>query len=172
MQVRPLPARRMADLRVFEADLADPGQAAIVVRLLDAYARDEMGGGRPLSAYAKANLVPELRKRPGACVILAELGAETVGLMICLEGFSTFACRPLLNIHDVVVLGSFRGRGIAKRMLAQAEAVARRRGCCKLTLEVLDGNAPAVGLYRAFGFQGYALDPAKGEARFWQKLLD
>ncbi len=172
MRVRPRPARRMADLRIFEADLADPGQAEVVVRLLDAYARDEMGGGRPLSAYAKANLVPELRKRLGACGILAALDGEAVGLMICLEGFSTFACRPLLNIHDVVVVRPCRGRGIAKRMLALAEAVARQRGCCKLTLEVLDRNAPAIGLYRAFGFAGYALDPANGEARFWQKLLD
>jgi len=161
----------MADLRIFEAELSDPAQGAVVVRLLDAYARDEMGGGKPLSPYAREHLVPELRRRQGACVILAELGSEAIGLMICLEGFSTFACRPLLNIHDVVVLVPHRGRGVAKRMLALAEAVARRRDCCKLTLEVLEGNTPAIGLYRAFGFEGYALDPAKGEARFWQKLL-
>ena len=33
-----------------------------------------------------------------------------VGLVNCIEGFSTFACRPLVNVHDVVVRESHRGR--------------------------------------------------------------
>jgi ribosomal protein S18 acetylase RimI-like enzyme len=94
-----------------------------------------------------------------------------VGLAICIEGFSTFACRPLLNIHDMVVVREYRGRGIAKRLLAKAEEIALNLGCCKLTLEVLEGNAAAQAAYRACGFEGYQLDPKMGRAMFWQKKL-
>jgi ribosomal protein S18 acetylase RimI-like enzyme len=48
-------------------------------------------------------------------------------------------------------------------MLALVEAIAVERGCCKLTLEVLEGNHPARALYRTLGFAGYALDPATGQ---------
>ena len=89
-----------------------------------------------------------------------------------LEGFSTFACRPLVNIHDVVVLPGWRGQRVAQQMLALVEAIARQRGACKLTLEVLQGNAPALRAYEREGFAGYALDPAMGHAQFMQKKLD
>ena len=89
----------------------------------------------------------------------------------CIEGFSTFACRPLVNIHDVVVRRSHRGQRVGERMLAEVERVARTRGACKLTLEVLSGNAPACRLYERVGFAGYQLDPAMGTARFLQKWL-
>jgi ribosomal protein S18 acetylase RimI-like enzyme len=40
-----------------------------------------------------------------------------------------------------------------------------------MTLEVLSGNKPALGLYRSLGFGDYVLDPAQGKAVFWQKSL-
>ena len=39
------------------------------------------------------------------------------------------------------------------------------------TLEVLDGNRPAMRLYERCGFAPYQLDPAMGQARFLQKWL-
>jgi ribosomal protein S18 acetylase RimI-like enzyme len=92
-------------------------------------------------------------------------------LVNCIEGFSTFACRPLVNVHDVAVLASHRGQGVAERMLAVAQDIARERGACKLTLEVLSGNTGAVRLYQRVGFANYELDPAAGQARFMQKWL-
>jgi Acetyltransferases len=85
--------------------------------------------------------------------------------------FSTFACRPLVNIHDIAVLPAYRGRGVARRMIDCVEALARRRGACKLTLEVLEGNQRAARLYAACGFTAYQLDPAMGRANFLQKWL-
>ncbi len=96
---------------------------------------------------------------------------QAVGLVNCLEGFSTFACRPLVNIHDVAVLPAWRGQRVAQKMFALVEQIARQRGACKLTLEVLQGNAPALRAYEREGFEGYALDPAMGQARFMQKSL-
>jgi ribosomal protein S18 acetylase RimI-like enzyme len=91
---------------------------------------------------------------------------------ICFEGFSTFACQPLLNIHDIAVLPERRRRGVASAMLAKAEDAARARGCCKLTLEVLEGNRAAQAAYAAHGFAGYALRPEMGKAMMWQKWID
>jgi hypothetical protein len=54
-----------------EADLDNLQHAEAIVMLLDAYARDPMGGGQPLSRFARENLVPALRARPSALVILA-----------------------------------------------------------------------------------------------------
>lgn len=153
------------------ADYANPAHAAALVMLLDAYASDPAGGGQGLSDFAKANLVPGLAARPQAYSVLAFDGAQPVGLVNCIEGFSTFACKPLVNVHDVALLASHRGRGIAEQMLAEAEVVARERGAVKLTLEVLSGNRSAIRLYERIGFAGYQLDPAMGSAQFLQKWL-
>jgi ribosomal protein S18 acetylase RimI-like enzyme len=125
-----------------------------------------------LSEHARSNLVRELALRPQAFSVLAFDGEQPVGLVNCIEGFSTFACRPLVNVHDVVVLASHRGQRVGERMLAEVERMARDRGACKVTLEVLSGNAPAWRLYQRIGFAGYQLDPALGSAQFLQKWLD
>jgi ribosomal protein S18 acetylase RimI-like enzyme len=158
-------------ITALRADYANPAHAAALVMLLDAYASDPAGGGQGLSDFAKANLVPGLAARPQAYSVLAFDGVQPVGLVNCIEGFSTFACKPLVNVHDVAVLASHRGRGIAEQMLAEAEVVARERGAVKLTLEVLSGNRSAIRLYERIGFAGYQLDPAMGSAQFLQKWL-
>jgi ribosomal protein S18 acetylase RimI-like enzyme len=160
-----------AAFAVRRANYADAGDAVALVGLLDAYASDPAGGGEPLSDFAKANLVRELAARPQAYSVIAFDGEQPVGLVNCIEGFSTFACRPLVNVHDVAVLASHRGRGIAEQMLREAERIAIERGAVKMTLEVLLGNAPATKLYQRIGYVGYQLDPAMGSAGFLQKRL-
>jgi ribosomal protein S18 acetylase RimI-like enzyme len=162
-------------LRVCRADYTDPVHAAALVSVLDAYAQDPMGGGEALSDFAKANLVAALAARPQAYSVLAFAQTQgdalqrPVGLVNCIEGFSTFACQPLVNVHDVAVLSDYRGRG--EKMLVLAETIARERGACKMTLEVLQGNASAARLYRRVGFDNYQLDPTMGQAHFMQKWL-
>lgn len=158
-------------LRVLIADYRDASHAQAVIDLLDTYARDPAGGGTPLGADVLAGLPTALAARPQAFSVLAFDGDEPVGLINCIEGFSTFACRPLVNVHDVVVLASHRGRRIAQHMFACVEAEAIRRGACKLTLEVLDGNQPALRAYAREGFASFQLDPAYGSALFLQKKL-
>lgn len=158
-------------LRVVQADYADPLHGQAVLALLDAYARDPAGGGEPLSDFARAHLVAELAARPAVFSVLAFDGDVPVGLANCIEGFSTFACLPLVNVHDLAVLASHRGRGVGQALLAQVEQLARRRGACKLTLEVLSGNRQAMGLYERCGFAPYVLDVAMGQAQFLQKWL-
>ena len=158
-------------IEIIEANPLNPIHAKAIVQLMDEYARDPMGGGQPLSEAIKTSLPMALSQRLNAYVILALDGNESAGLTICFEGFSTFACRPLLNIHDVMVSARYRGQGISKRLLEQAKVIARRLDCCKLTLEVLEGNSIARSAYQSVGFNSYQLDPAMGHALFWEKKL-
>jgi GNAT superfamily N-acetyltransferase len=159
-----------AALTVDLADYADPRDAADVVALLDAYARDPMGSGEPLADAVKARLPGDLAANPHAFSLLARLDGRAVGLANCFIGYSTFAAAPLVNIHDLAVLPGHRGAGIGKALMAAIEAEALKRGACKVTLEVLSGN-PARHLYARQGYGDYQLDPATGHALFWQKRL-
>ncbi len=158
-------------IEVIDADLANLDHAAALVQLLAEYALDPMGGGKVLPDHVKTNLPIELAKIKTAHVILAYVDGVPAGLVVCLEGFSTFACQPILNIHDVIVSLPYRGKGLSKLMLEKAEAIALNLGCCKLTLEVLEGNHPAQTAYKAYGFNNYELDPQMGKALFWEKKL-
>lgn len=158
-------------LRVAPVDYGRESDRAALVMLLDAYARDPMGGGEPLSETVKARLCDDLAARPQAFSFIAWQATEAVGLVNCLEGYSTFKAQPLMNIHDIAVLPPWRGQGVGQALLAAAQDLACARGCCKLTLEVLTGNQPALASYLKFGFAPYALDPAAGQASFMQKWL-
>ena len=158
-------------MQILQANYSDAVHAQAIVQLLDAYAQDPAGGGAPLSDFAKTNLAQELAKRPQALSVLALDSDEPVGLVNCIEGFSTFACMPLVNVHDVVVLSSHRGQRLGEQMLNLVEQIALQRGACKLTLEVLSGNKSAVRLYERIGFNSYQLDPLMGNAQFLQKWI-
>jgi GNAT superfamily N-acetyltransferase len=157
---------------IVTADLSKPAHANALVELLNIYALDPMGGGEELSNYVKENLAATLAARSDALVIFALDRGEPIGMVVCIEGFSTFACKPLINIHDVIVKSAYRGQGISGMMFEKVEQIAREKGCCKLTLEVLSGNKSARSAYANFGFEGFQLDPQMGEALFWQKKLD
>ncbi len=156
---------------IIRADLTNPTHANALITLLNRYALDPMGGGEELSDFTKANLAKEILKRTDTTVILALENNKPAGLINCIEGFSTFACKPLINIHDVYVDASARGKGVATKLLQAAEDLAIEKQCCKITLEVLEGNKPAKLAYLKFGFDGYELDPEMGKAVFWQKKL-
>ncbi len=153
-------------------NFSEPEQASLLVQLLDAYAQDPMGGGLGLAEEVKAGLAQRLALVPDAVGLVAYVAGEAAGLATAFAGFSTFAARPLLNIHDLAVLASFRQQGVGQALLAELELIAQERGCCKLTLEVLSNNQVAQGAYRKFGFAAYTLDDSAGTAQFWQKWLE
>ncbi|MEM8866960.1 MAG: GNAT family N-acetyltransferase [Verrucomicrobiota bacterium] len=157
---------------LIRAELSNPVHAEAIMYLLNAYATDIMGGGQELSVYTKTHLIEALRARSNCHVILAYVGGKAAGISINFEAFSTFACRPIMNIHDFAVAPEFRGQGVARALLEKVEEVAKELGCDKLTLEVLEGNRRAQSVYKQFGFAGYELDPAMGRAMFYEKKLE
>ena len=161
----------MSDVVVVQADYTNPVHAQALRAVLNHYAQDPMGGGEALAPDVLEQLPAELAKRSHAFSVLAFVNGEAAGLVNCFEGFSTFAGKPLVNVHDVSVVDTFRGPGLSQKMLLKVEDIARERGCCKITLEVLEGNPVAQGSYRKFGFSDGQLDPAHGRMLFWNKYL-
>lgn len=156
---------------VFKADLNNGEHADAILVMLNEYAMDIMGGSKGISAFVQQNLISQLKSRPEALVLLALNQLQPVGLAIAFEGFSTFQAKPLLNLHDFAVSSHARGKGIAKAMLEKLENIARHRGYCKITLEVLEGNLRAQKIYKDFGFHSYNLDATMGRALFLHKEL-
>jgi ribosomal protein S18 acetylase RimI-like enzyme len=130
-----------------------------------------MGGGEDISDYAKNNLISALLKRTDIFSVIVFKDDQPAALLTAIEGFSTFACKPLLNIHDVVVHSDFRGNGLTSLLFSEIEKIAKERDCCKMSLEVLSGNEIAKKAYKKQGFADYQLDPQYGNAIFWTKKI-
>ena len=161
---------RSLSITITTADFDDPRHEAAIIDTLNSYAADPLGGGESLRDDVRARLIPGLKNVPNALVLLAFKADEPVGVAICFYGFSTFKAEPLLNVHDLAVIPTHRGQGIGRALLAAAEDHACTRGCCKLTLEVQDGNSGARRLYERVGFRDYALGDSD-VTRFLEKPL-
>ena len=160
----PLPS-----LTIRAIDLADATHVTALLALLDEYAAGPTGRGYGLDAEVRERLPAVLAARPYYSGWLAFVDGEPAGVVNCFEGVSTFRAQPLLNIHDIAVSPRFQRRGVGSALLAPVEADARARGCCKIRLEVLEGNSSAVAAYLRAGFEPYALDPAMGRAMFFER---
>lgn len=152
------------------ADLENAKDAAAVVYLINTYACDPFGNGGPLPEATRERLVPALRDHPTTRIFLAFDGETAVGLATCFTGFSTFAARQLVNIHDLSVVPEARGKGVGRALMRAVEEDARSRGYCKVTLEVVEHNDHARGLYESEGFR-QATYAEGGGALFYTKPL-
>jgi len=153
-------------LRIERAHFSNPVHSRAVVELLDCYHRDPMGEGCPWDVRRTDELLAGLERHPTLFVLLAWKGAQAVGMAVCLEGFSTFSARPLVNIHDLVVLPEARRQGVAKSLFAAVESEAGKLGACRVTLEVRKDNAAAQALYASLGY-GAGETPME----FWGKRI-
>jgi ribosomal protein S18 acetylase RimI-like enzyme len=158
-----------SDVAIRRADLQDNRDADAVLDLLDMYARDPFGDGEPLATDVRERLIPDLRRLDNCYIFLAIAESSPVGLAICFFGYSSFLARPLLNIHDLAVVPEWRGRRVGRALLHAIEQEARRRHCCRITLEVRADNLVARRLYQDFGFQPG--DTATDALSFWKKPL-
>lgn len=156
-------------IRILEADYRNEAHRVAVPYLLNEYAKDLLGFRKELDDTVLRDLVPELEKFSSAIVLLAKTDETYVGMAICFLGFSTFRAQGLLNIHDFLVLKSYRNRGIGKELLKKIESIAIRLNCCKVTLEVQENNAAARRFYNSFGFKDSFLDKEAGDQLFLTK---
>ena len=162
----------MQSVEIVEADLSRNEHQHAVVELIDAYAMDPMGNGKPLSDEARRDLIPGLQQHPTTVIFLAYQEGEAIGIALCFLGFSTFAARSLINIHDLAVLPAHRGQGVGRRLIAEVERKARAMGCCKLTLEVQEKNHTARQVYETMGFTQAVYQAAAGGSLFLSKPLE
>jgi ribosomal protein S18 acetylase RimI-like enzyme len=159
------------NIDIVRVDYNDTKQAQDLVFLLNEYAKDPMGGGEPLSQSTQQNLPNALAQTAGAFSFIIYVDTKPAALVNNLMGFSTFKCKPLVNIHDVTVMPEYRGLGLSQKLLSAVEEHAQELGCCKITMEVLSANEVAKNAYMKYGFKGYELDPEAGHALFWEKSL-
>ena len=85
---------------------------------------------------------------PGGHILMAVEGGEAIGcvaLMAMKDGGFEVAKMAVTEAH--------KGRGIGRELMAACIERARPRGVGRLYLETNSSLAPALGLYRRFGFQ-------------------
>ncbi len=150
-----------------DCDFSNPEHSAAVVKLINAYIQDPMGGGKPLNRKQQGLLIDGLTTRLNLILKLALYENEFVGLILCFENFSTFRVQTMINIHDVIVHKKYRNLGIGKTLLNGIVAEAKKRKCCKITLEVRKDNPIAKTFYRHFGFGN-----CNPEMLFWVNALN
>ncbi len=113
----------------------------------------------------------ELIDRPTAELLVMEDAVEGV------IGYAVLWC--ILDqgeLANVAIASRMRGRGLGRTLLGRVLDIGRERGVETVFLEVRESNAPALGLYRRFGFaevghrRGY-YDHPKEDARILMAKL-
>jgi GNAT superfamily N-acetyltransferase len=59
------------------------------------------------------------------------------------------------TVTDLIVDDGWRGQGVGRMLLDEAERITREAGLHRLTIGVLDSNTRARRTYEAFGFRSY-----------------
>lgn len=147
-------------------DFSNDNHKAALVKLINAYKQDPMGGSVPFNEDEGLILIQNLASHPSCFVLFVMYNGKVSGLATCFINYSTFRLTPYINIHDLFVLKSCRGKGLAKALLQKVINIASDRGYCKVNLEVREDNLGAKALYTEFGFT-----ECEPPMHFWQRLL-
>ncbi|KAA2235964.1 GNAT family N-acetyltransferase [Salinarimonas soli] len=140
---------------------ADREAAIDLIQSLNRFENRLTGDRLETRAAADASftrLMERIAARRGR-LVLAEEDGRIVGLM----GFTIEQDEPFVReelrrygtVTDLVVAEGWRGRGIGRRLLEEAERLARAEGLGRLSIGVLDANDAAARIYGAFGFKDY-----------------
>jgi ribosomal protein S18 acetylase RimI-like enzyme len=130
----------------------DRNHREALVNLMSEYITDKMGGGEPYTPEQKIKLVEGLRNHPTSLTFFAICNGQFIGLITGFVNFATFTVKPFINIHDVIVTGAWRNRGVGNHLLDKIVQKAVELGCSKVTLEVRSDNVNAMHLYNKKGF--------------------
>lgn len=159
-------------LTLKKVDYTNSNEVETLLDMLQMYAKDPMGGGGAINQDVLNALPEALKIREFMHSFLVfDSKNQPIAFANCIESFSTFSAKGVLNIHDFAVHPNSRGMGLSQFLLSGIADFAKSIGCTKLTLEVLEGNKIAIAAYKRAGFEGYELEPAMGKAMFWQKYL-
>ena len=154
------------NIEIVEGDLHNAEHAENFLRLTAGYMADPMGEATPWTDQQKDLLINAMKDHPCALVLFAKSKEEFVGICTCFYAYSTFLVKPLLNIHDLYVEESARGKGVGTVLLKAVVEMAEKKKCGKITLEVRKDNLNARDLYKGQGFQ-----EAPHSMFFWIKEL-
>jgi len=128
--------------------VATPDDAADVARLMIGF-RDWQGRSEPDDAAMEAT-ARRLLADPNAEFLLA--GSPSAGVCQLRYRLSIWTSVDDCCLEDLFVEDAARGSGLGRELVEAAVDRARRRGCARMELDADEANAPAVALYRSFGF--------------------
>lgn len=140
---------------------ADRDAVIELIHRLNLFEADLVGDRRRDYAAAMGyhdELLQRLSRRQGR-IVLAEEG----GVVIAAMGFSidedaayvTEDVRRHGTVTDLIVHEDWRGRGIGRMLLQEAERLTREAGLTRLFIGALVANEPACRIYENFGFRPY-----------------
>jgi ribosomal protein S18 acetylase RimI-like enzyme len=149
------------EVRIRTALLADREAAVGLIQALNvheaALTDDRLVSRKAAEAYY-ATLTERIARHDGR-LLLAEADGRVVGMLgLVVQDDQVFVreeVRQHGHVCDLVVDEAWRGRGIGRRLLAEAERCVRAKGLKRLFIGVLAGNDGAERLYREVGFAAY-----------------
>lgn len=93
-----------------------------------------------------------LLKSDSACLLVAHLGNDIVGMCSGQILISTAEGGPALFVEDLVVHENWRGQAIGTMLIEHLERFAKSRGITRLQLLADRGNSPALKFYEKNGW--------------------
>jgi GNAT superfamily N-acetyltransferase len=134
------------DLKLEPTSLDDPDALGLFdpfIREADGPLDVELDIEAEIAAGPPRDLTP-----PGGVLLLARLDGEPAGL-----GGVRHLETDVAEVKTMYVDPAHRGRGLARAILAELEAIARAHGCRATRLDTSDYLTGAVALYRAAGYR-------------------
>ncbi|HJZ49072.1 MAG TPA: GNAT family N-acetyltransferase [Roseiflexaceae bacterium] len=89
--------------------------------------------------------------------IVAELDGQVGGFACVRVVPCVLYAEPYAELTELYVEPAFRRRGVGRALIERAEQLARERGAAELIIMTGVGNAAAQALYRASGYDTYAV---------------
>jgi GNAT superfamily N-acetyltransferase len=99
---------------------------------------------------------------PYGVLLLARADGEPAGL-----GGIRFLDAEAAEVKSMYVEPAFRGRGIARAILAELEQIAARHGCRRVRLDTSDYLTGALALYRGSGYREVEPYNENPKANLW-----
>jgi GNAT superfamily N-acetyltransferase len=94
-----------------------------------------------------------LESHPKAITLFVLNDGAIAGVLNAFVNFSTFKCKPMINVHDVFVSDVYRGKGLGRKLIQGIIEIGKSLSCGKITLEVRVDNPTAQNLYKSEGFE-------------------
>lgn len=100
----------------------------------------------------------QVRNKNGK-IFCARVGSEIAGLIIVLIEDNDIIDKPgrYAYISDVVVREKYRSKGMATKLMQEAEEFAKQEGIREIKICVLEKNIAALNLYQKTGYQAQTI---------------
>lgn len=131
---------------------AEPRDADAIHAMIAGLAKETIGDHQPvLSADAVRRY--GFGPAPAFHAFVAERDGDVVAAMIVYDEFSTWRGQKGVYVLDIFIARAARGKGLGKRLIAEAAKWGRARGASYVRLSVDQENIHAINFYEAIGFE-------------------